>query len=111
MTESGHAHIVGRVKEMINRGGENVYPVEVEGFLRSHPKIHDAQVFGVPDHRMGEEVAVWVHLKENQMMTADELKTYCKGQVLCKSTYVNLKTIDKVSNIFSNFDGLVDINV
>lgn len=92
MMESGHARIVGRVKEMINRGGENVYPVEVEGFLRSHPKIHDVQVFGVPDHRMGEEVAVWVHLKENQIMSAEELKTYCRGQVLCTFTYEDLTT-------------------
>ncbi|ODN00440.1 Acyl-CoA synthetase family member 2, mitochondrial, partial [Orchesella cincta] len=81
MTESGHARIVGRVKEMINRGGENVYPVEVEEFLKTHPKIQDAQVFGVPDSRMGEEVSAWIIMKEHQIMTVDDVKHFCRGQI------------------------------
>jgi fatty-acyl-CoA synthase len=81
MMESGHAKVVGRLKEMVNRGGENVYPREVEDFLKTHPKIEDAQLFGVPDSRMGEEPAVWIQLKEGEVMTPNDLKAFCKGQV------------------------------
>jgi len=81
MLESGHARIVGRFKDMIIRGGENIYPREIEEFLHQHPKIVEAHVFGIPDHRLGEEVAVWVRLKDGEEMTEDDLRQYCKGQV------------------------------
>src|SRR6185436_20870467 len=64
MREDGYVEIVGRIKDMIIRGGENIYPREIEEFLYGHPKIRDVQVIGVPDARYGEEVMAWVRLKE-----------------------------------------------
>jgi fatty-acyl-CoA synthase len=81
MTRSGHAKIVGRIKEMVNRGGENLHPKEVEDFLKTHPKVKDVQVFGVPDARMGEVPAAWVELEIGETLTPDEIKAYCRGQV------------------------------
>jgi acyl-CoA synthetase (AMP-forming)/AMP-acid ligase II len=81
MTKTGHARVVGRLKDMIIRGGENVYPREIEDFLYSHPAIQEAQLVGVPDPRMGEELAAWIVLKEGQSLTEDELKAHCKGKV------------------------------
>ena len=81
MLESGHGRIVGRIKEMIIRGGENIYPREVEDFLHLNPKIAEAHVFGVPDARLGEEVAVWIRLNAGEEMTEQEVRAFCKGQV------------------------------
>lgn len=81
MDEAGYVRIVGRTKDMVIRGGENIYPREVEEFLYTHPKIQEAQVFGIPDERMGEEVCVWVKLKDGESMDADELRTWCKGKI------------------------------
>ena len=63
MDEQGYVNIVGRLKDMVIRGGENVYPREIEEFLYSHPKIQDVQVIGVPDPRYGEEICAWIKLK------------------------------------------------
>jgi len=79
--EEGYCNIVGRVKDMLIRGGENVFPREVEEFLYRHPKIQDVQVFGVPDSRYGEEVACWVVLKAGQQATEEEIKEFCRGQI------------------------------
>jgi len=73
--------IVGRIKDMVIRGGENVYPREVEEFLYSNAKIAEVQVFGVPDEKMGEEICAWVQLYPREDMTEDELKTYCKDKI------------------------------
>ncbi|TKR89148.1 hypothetical protein L596_013292 [Steinernema carpocapsae] len=81
MAKDGSISIVGRTKDMIIRGGENIYPTEIETFLFKHPFIEDAQVIGVPDERLGEEVCVWIRLREGKKMTADELKEYCKGKI------------------------------
>ena len=67
--------------KMIIRGGENIYPREVEEFLYTHPAIAEVQVFGVPDEKMGEEVCAWVQLHPGQNMTEDDLKAFCKGQI------------------------------
>jgi len=77
----GYGNIVGRIKDMVIRGGENVYPREVEEFLYRHPKIQDVQVFGVPDPRYGEELCAWVRLREGQTATEDEIRAFCKGQI------------------------------
>ncbi|KAK2178697.1 hypothetical protein NP493_533g01047 [Ridgeia piscesae] len=66
---------------MINRSGENVYPVEVENVIYRHPKVADVQVIGVPDERLGEEVCAWVRLKDNVEAPAEEIKHFCKGKV------------------------------
>jgi fatty-acyl-CoA synthase len=79
--EDGYIAIRGRKKEMIIRGGENVYPREIEDFLRSHPKISDAAVYGVPHHKFGEEVAVAIRLKEGESSTPEEISAFCKGQI------------------------------
>jgi fatty-acyl-CoA synthase len=77
----GYCAIVGRIKDMVIRGGENVYPREVEEFLYRHPKISDVQVFGVADPKYGEELCAWVRLREGESMTEDEVRTYCRGQI------------------------------
>jgi fatty-acyl-CoA synthase len=81
MDEEGYLRIVGRIKDMIIRGGENVYPREVEEFLYTHPKIKEVQVFGVPDLRMGEEICAWIQLEEGESLTEEEVKAFCKGQI------------------------------
>jgi fatty-acyl-CoA synthase len=77
----GYCNIVGRVKDMIIRGGENVYPREIEEFLYRHPKISEVQVFGVPDERYGEEVAAWVVLHHGEQATEEEIRAFCRGQI------------------------------
>ena len=79
--EQGYCSIVGRVKDMLIRGGENVYPREVEEFLFRHPAIAQVQVFGVPDARYGEEVCAWVVLKPGASATADEVRDFCRDQI------------------------------
>ena len=81
MDEEGYLRIVGRIKDMIIRGGENIYPREVEEFLYTHPKIKEVQVFGVPDAKMGEEVCAWIQVEDGQSLTADEVKSFCQGQI------------------------------
>jgi fatty-acyl-CoA synthase len=77
----GYCNIVGRVKDMLIRGGENVYPREVEEFLFRHPKVQLVQVFGVPDPKMGEEVCAWVVLKPGESATEEEIRAFCQGQI------------------------------
>ena len=81
MDEEGYINIAGRIKDMIIRGGENVYPREIEEFLYTHPKISDVQVIGVPDARYGEEIMAWVKLKEGEEAGAEEFQAYCRGQI------------------------------
>jgi fatty-acyl-CoA synthase len=81
MDEAGYVNIVGRVKDMIIRGGENIYPREIEEFLYCHPKVADAQVFGVPDERYGEAVCAWVKLRADAQATPEENLEYCRGNI------------------------------
>ena len=81
MDEAGYLNIVGRIKDMIIRGGENVYPREIEEFLYSHPAIEDVQVIGVPDARLGEEICAWVKLRPGQQLTEEELRAFCTGKI------------------------------
>jgi fatty-acyl-CoA synthase len=81
MDEAGYLNIVGRIKDMIIRGGENVYPREIEEFLYSHPAIEDVQVIGVPDAKYGEEICAWVKLRPGQQLTEQELREFCTGQI------------------------------
>ena len=81
LDEEGYGNIVGRVKDMVIRGGENIYPREVEEFLYTNPKIRDVSVFGVPDDRLGEELVAWIVLKDGQAASAEEIQTFCKGQI------------------------------
>ncbi|NCG25013.1 MAG: AMP-binding protein [Actinobacteria bacterium] len=81
MDEDGYVNIVGRIKDMIIRGGENVYPREIEEFLYTHPCVVDAQVIGVPDEKYGEEIMAWVQLAEGMDLADDELKDFCRGKI------------------------------
>jgi len=81
MDEQGYVNIVGRLKDMVIRGGENVYPREIEEFLYRHPKVQDVQVIGVPDPKFGEEVCAWIKLRDGQSATPDEIREFCKGQI------------------------------
>jgi fatty-acyl-CoA synthase len=81
MDGEGYLNIVGRIKDMIIRGGENVYPREIEEFLYGHPAVQDVQVIGVPDEKFGEEVMAWIRLRDGQAATAEEIRDYCRGRI------------------------------
>ncbi len=81
MREDGYVNIAGRIKDMIIRGGENIYPREIEEFLYTHPKVSDVQVVGVPDLNYGEEVCAWVRLRKGQQATGDDIREFCRGQI------------------------------
>ena len=81
MDGEGYVNIVGRIKDMIIRGGENVYPREIEEFLYTHPDIVEVQVIGVPDERYGEQVMAWVQLRDGAATTADDIKAFCRGTI------------------------------
>jgi len=81
MDDDGYVNIVGRIKDMVIRGGENIYPREIEEFLMTHPALVDAQVIGVPDAHYGEELMAWVQLAPGESLTDDELKTFCKDKI------------------------------
>lgn len=81
MREDGTFKITGRIKDMIIRGGENIYPREIEEFLYTHPKIRDAQVIGVPDQKYGEEICVWIQFKEGETADEEEIREFCKGRI------------------------------
>jgi len=79
--DAGYCAIVGRIKDLVIRGGENIYPREVEEFLYRHPAIADVQVFGVADAKFGEEVSAWVRLREGAALDAEQLREFCRGQI------------------------------
>jgi fatty-acyl-CoA synthase len=79
--EEGYCNIVGRSKDMIIRGGENVYPREIEEFLFRHPKIADVTVVGVPDEKYGEEICAWVRLRQGETATEEDIRAFCRGQI------------------------------
>jgi fatty-acyl-CoA synthase len=79
--DEGYCNIVGRIKDLVIRGGENLYPREIEEFLYRHPKIQDVQIFGVADDRYGEELCAWVRIRSGETLTADEVRAFCQGQI------------------------------
>jgi fatty-acyl-CoA synthase len=81
MDAEGYVNIVGRIKDLVIRGGENIYPREIEEFLYRHPKIQDVQVVGLPDKKYGEELCAWIIPKPGQTLSADEVRDFCKGQI------------------------------
>jgi fatty-acyl-CoA synthase len=94
MHDNGYVNISGRLKDLIIRGGENIYPREIEEFLYTHPKVSEVQVVGLPDLKYGEEVCAWVRLRDNQTATEDEIRDFCRGQIAtCKiPRYVRFTT-------------------
>ena len=81
MDEEGYLYFKSRNKEVIIRGGANLYPAEIETFLRHHPEIIDAQVFGVPDDRMGEEICAWIKVMPNVHLKHEDIVNYCKNNI------------------------------
>ncbi|MNC60383.1 putative sulfoacetate--CoA ligase [compost metagenome] len=81
MDEQGYLTIVGRNKDMIIRGGENVYPREIEEFLFTHPAVADVQVVGIPDDRYGEEIVAWIKCHPGHEVSDEQLREYCKGRI------------------------------
>ncbi|WP_425605654.1 AMP-binding protein [Psychrobacter raelei] len=81
MDEEGYIKVVGRSKDMVIRGGENIYPVEIENYLYRHPKISDVQVVGVPDKKYGEVLAAWIIARKGEQLTEDEVKQFCKDNI------------------------------
>ncbi len=81
MDPQGYVNIVGRIKDMVIRGGENVYPREVEEFLYRHPKIQDVQVIGVPEPKYAEELCAWIRLRPDTQATEEEIREFCRGRI------------------------------
>jgi len=81
LDDEGYCNIVGRVKDMVIRGGENIYPREIEEYLYRHPKILDVAVFGIPDQRYGEQVAAWIKLRPGESATEEEIREFCNSQI------------------------------
>jgi fatty-acyl-CoA synthase len=79
--EEGYCRIVGRTKDMIIRGGENIFPTEIEAFLFTHPKVEDVQVIGVPDPRLGEEICAWIRLRPGEQCDEQAIRDYCDGRI------------------------------
>jgi fatty-acyl-CoA synthase len=91
----GYCNIVGRIKDMVIRGGENVYPREIEEFLYRHPKIQDVQVIGVPDDRYGEEICAWVKLRPGVSASEEEIRAFCRGQIAHYKVPRYIKFVDE----------------
>jgi fatty-acyl-CoA synthase len=95
MDADGYCNIVGRIKDMVIRGGENIYPREIEEFLYRHKAIQDVQVFGVPDARMGEELCAWIKLRPGAALTADDVKAFCQDQIAHYKVPRHIRFVDE----------------
>ena len=95
MDEDGYCNIVGRIKDMVIRGGENIYPREIEEFLYRHPAVQDVQVFGVPDQRYGEELCAWVRVRVGESVTAEAIRDFCQGQIAHYKIPRHIKFVDE----------------
>ena len=95
MDDQGYVRIAGRIKDLIIRGGENVYPREVEEFLYRHPALADVQVIGVPDPKFGEEICAWVRLREGHSLTTEQLREYCRDKIAHYKIPRYLKVVDE----------------
>ncbi len=95
MREDGYIHLTGRAKDMIIRGGENVYPREVEEFLYAHPKVAEVQVVGIPDERLGEVVLAWIRLKAGENAAEEEIRQFCEGQIAYFKIPQHIRFVDE----------------
>ncbi len=94
MRPDGYFRITGRAKDMISRGGEKIYPREIEEFLHQHPKVADVYVVGLPDERLGESVLAWVKLKSGQTATAAEIRAFCKDRIAYFKVPQHIRFVD-----------------
>jgi fatty-acyl-CoA synthase len=95
MDADGYCNIVGRIKDMVIRGGENVYPREIEEFLYRHPKIQDVQVFGIPDERYGEEICAWIKVRAGETLNAEEVREFCRDQIAHYKVPRHIRFVDE----------------
>ena len=96
MREDGYANIVGRIKDLVIRGGENIYPREIEEFLYTHPDVLDAQVIGIPDEKYGEELCAWVRMREGAApLTAESLRDFAAGRLAHYKIPKYVKVVDE----------------
>ena len=95
MDAGGYVKVTGRIKDMIIRGGENVYPREIEEFLYTHPDIAEVQVFGIPDEKYGEQVCAWVQLRPGAEVSADAIREFCSGQITHFKIPKHIKIVDE----------------
>jgi fatty-acyl-CoA synthase len=95
MREDGCIHLTGRSRDVIIRGGENIYPREVEEFLYTHPKVDEAQVVGIPNARLGEIVAAWVRLRPGVEATEEEIREFCQGQIAYYKIPAHIRFVDE----------------
>jgi fatty-acyl-CoA synthase len=93
--EEGYCNIVGRLKDMVIRGGENIYPREIEEFLYTHPDIADVQVFGVPDKQYGEQLCAWIRRREGAALTAEDVTQFCKGAIAHYKVPTYIRFVDE----------------
>ena len=93
--DQGYCNIVGRMKDLVIRGGENISPREVEEFLYRHPAIHDVQVFGVPDAKYGEELCAWIKLRAGERLAAEEVQAFCRGQIAHQKIPRHIRFVDE----------------
>jgi fatty-acyl-CoA synthase len=96
LDEDGYCNIVGRLKDMIIRGGENVYPAEVEEFLYRNPRVSEVQVFGIPSDRLGEEVCAWIVLKPDEAVSEADIKSFCQGQIAHYKVPGHVRFVDEL---------------
>jgi fatty-acyl-CoA synthase len=94
LDEAGYCQIVGRIKDMVIRGGEKIFPREIEEFLYQHPKIEQAEVFGVPDAKYGEQVAAWIKLRAGETASAEDIRTFCQGKIAHFKIPVCIRFVD-----------------
>ena len=95
MDEDGYCKIVGRIKDMVIRGGENIYPREIEEFLYRHPAVQDVQVFGVPDERYGEELCAWIQVRSGETLSEADIKAFCEGQIAHYKVPRHIRFVDQ----------------
>jgi fatty-acyl-CoA synthase len=93
--DEGYCNIVGRIKDMVIRGGENLYPREIEEFLFRHPKIQDVQVFGVADPKYGEDLCAWIRLRQGETMSDDDVRAFCQGQIAHQKIPRHIRFVDE----------------
>jgi fatty-acyl-CoA synthase len=91
----GYCNIVGRIKDMVIRGGENVYPREIEEFLYRHPDIADVQVFGVPDRQYGEQLCAWIRLRQGAKLTPEDITAFCRGKIAHYKVPHHIRFVDE----------------
>ncbi len=95
MADDGYVNIVGRIKDMVIRGGENIYPREIEEFLYTHPEVDDVQVIGVPDERYGEELMAWIKPRPGADIDLDSIREFCTGRIAHYKVPRYVKIVDE----------------